>query len=205
MEARILTSQQDVIEAKKLAYEVLIKELEWSLRSDNPSGLHIKDIPAGKILCDDYDAVATWFGAFEQNKLVGSLRICKRLNSIFELERYRPLLDFLEKDELACEATRFAVRKPYRRASAVLRLYILTLKFLLDNKGGYLFTTGFWPKPGKLYVNKFGMTRHDEAFRYHPEDPQEVCLYYINGYDRPKLIEIISNFEKFFLGKKTEN
>ncbi|NET41710.1 GNAT family N-acyltransferase [Okeania sp. SIO2B3] len=193
MEARILTDEQEIIEAKKLTYEVLVKEQKWEIKPDNPSGLHIKDLPQGKVLWDDYDAVATRLGVFEENTLVGCLRICKRLNGKFELEHYNSLLDFIQKDELAVEITRLAVGKKYRFSIVILLLFRLTYESLLE-KGGYAWGTGFWPTPGKLYVNKFGFTRHEIPFRYYFDDPKEVYLYYINGYDRPYISKMISEF-----------
>lgn len=196
MEARILTDEGEIIEAKKLAYEVLVEELKWEIKPDNPSGLYVKELPEGKVLWDEYDAVATWLGVFEENTLVGCLRICRRLNGKFELELYRELLDFIREDELAMECTRFSFSKRYRRSGAILILVRLVFKIFLEN-GGYLFTTGFFPHPGKLYVNKFGLTRHETPFSYYPDDPQEVYLYYFNGYDRSWLREKISEFEMF--------
>ena len=194
MEARVLTDKQEIIEAKKLAYEVLVKEQKWEIKPNNPSGLHIKDFPEGKVLWDDYDTVATWLGVFQENILVGSLRICRRLNGKFELEHYHSLLDFIQKDELAVEVTRLAVEKNYRFSVVVLLLFRLMYKNLLE-KGGYAWGTAPWPNPGKLHVRKFGLTRHEIPFRYYPDDPQEVYLYYLNGYDRPYLRKMISQFE----------
>ncbi|NEP78792.1 MAG: GNAT family N-acetyltransferase [Okeania sp. SIO3B3] len=201
MEARILTDEQEIIEAKKLAYEVLVKEQKWEIKPDNPSGLHIKDLPQGKVLWDDYDTVATRLGVFEENTLVGCLRICGRLNGKFELEHYHSLLDFIHKDELAVEITRIAVWKKYRFSMVILLLFRLTYESLLE-KGGYAWGTGFWPNPGKLYVNKFGATRHEIPFRYYSDDPQEVYLYYINGYDRPYISKMISEFNLLLARKE---
>ncbi len=171
MEARVLTDKQEIIEAKKLAYEVLVKEQKWEIKPDNPSGLHIKELPQGKVLWDDYDTVATWLGVFQENTLVGSQRICRRLNGKFELECYHELLDFIREDDLAMETTRFVLVKQYRQSVAALMLFRLLYQIFLEN-GGYLFGTGFFPNPGKLYVNKFGGTRHEIPFRYYPDDPQ---------------------------------
>lgn len=193
MEARILTDEQEIIEAKKLAYEVLVKEQKWEIKPDNPSGLHIKNLPQGKLLWDDYDTVATRLGVFQENILVGSLRICRRLDGKFELECYHELLDFIREDHLGMEITRLAVAKQYRQSVAALMLFLLLYQIFLEN-GGYLFGTGFFPHPGKLYVNKFGATRHEIPFRYYSDDPQEVYLYYINGYDRPYISKMISEF-----------
>ena len=201
MEARVLTQEQEIIAAQKLAYEVQVEELQWQLQPDNPSGLHIKELPQGKILCDDYDTVATWLGVFQQDTLVGCQRNCRRLNGKFELERYHELLDFIQKDELAWETTRLSIKKSYRRTTAILILYRLLYQILLKT-GGYLFGAAPFPNPGKLYINKFGITRHEIPFRYHPEDPQEVYLYYINGYDQLKLITLISQFEAFLHKRK---
>ncbi|NET16151.1 MAG: hypothetical protein F6K08_26665 [Okeania sp. SIO1H6] len=194
MAAIILTEKREIIEAKKLAYEVSVKEQKWEIKPDNPSGLHVKELPEGKVLSDDYDTVATWLGVFQENTLVGSQRICRRLNGTFELECYHELLDFIREDDLAMESTRFVFAKQYRQSVAVLMLFRLLYQIFLE-KGGYLFGTAFFPNPGKLYVNKFGGTRHEIPFRYYPDDPQEVYLYYLNGYDRPYLRNMISQFE----------
>lgn len=201
MEARVLQNERDIIEAKKLAYEVLVAEQQWEIKADNPSGLHVKTLPEGKVLWDDYDSVANWLGAFHENTLVGCMRICRRLKGKFEFEPYHELLGFIKEDDLAVESTRFLVKKTYRQTGCVLLLARLSYKKLLET-GGYLFGAGFFPNPGQLYVNKFGMTRHEIPFRYHPDDPQEVYLYYINGYDKNHLQERIDFFEKFLTKRK---
>ncbi|MDJ0517035.1 MAG: hypothetical protein QNJ74_12530 [Trichodesmium sp. MO_231.B1] len=116
------------------------------------------------------------------------------MNGKFELECYHELLDFIREDDLAMESTRFVFAKQYRQSVAVLMLLRLLFQTFLEN-GGYLFGTAFFPNPGKLYVNKFGGTRHEIPFRYYPDDPQEVYLYYLNGYDRPYLRKMIFQFE----------
>ncbi len=116
------------------------------------------------------------------------------MNGKFELECYHKLLDFIREDDLAMESTRFVFAKQYRQSVAVLMLLRLLFQTFLEN-GGYLFTTGFFPNPGKLYVRKFGFTRHEIPFHYYHDDPQEVYLYYLNGYDRSYLRKIIDRFE----------
>lgn len=197
-----MTDETEIIEAKKLAYEFVVAELKCEIKADNPCGLHVKNLPEGKVLCDDYDTVATWLGVFEENTLVGCMRICRRLNGKFELECYHELLDFIKEDELAMEATRLVVRKKYRGSWAILILVRTLFQILLEN-GGYLFATGVFPNPGKLYANKFGLTRHEAAFRHYVNDQQEFYLYYFNGYDRPKLREKISEFEILLNKKKS--
>lgn len=187
---------------KKLAYEFRIAELKFEIQADNSSGLHVQNLPEGKVLCDDYDTVATWLGVFDGNTLACSTRICRRLNGKFELECYRELLDFIKEDELAMQVTRLVVRKKYRGSRAILMLFKLLFQIFWEN-GGYLFATSVFPNPGKLYVNKFGLTRHEAPFPHYLNDQQEAYLVDLNGYDRPKLREKISEFEILLNKKKS--
>lgn len=117
------------------------------------------------------------------------------------LECYHELLDFIREDPLAMEVTRLALRQGYRRLVACVMLFGLLYQTFLEN-GGYFFGTASSVNVGKVYVNKFGVTKHETAFRYYSDDPQEVYLYYFNGYDRPKLIENISEFERYLNKRK---
>ena len=201
MEARILTDEREIIEAQKLAYDVLVKEQQWKIKVDNPSGLHLKYSRLGYLLVDRYDIVATWLGVFQQNRCLGCLRTTSRLNGKFELEHYYGLLDFLKQDKLSIEVNRLAIRKAYQRSIVILMLFKLLYQRLLE-RGGYAWGTSFWPNPGQLYVKKLGLTRNKTPFRYYPDDPEEVYIYYINGYDRIKLEENIARFSFFIERRK---
>ncbi len=43
MAAIILTEKREIIEAKKLAYEVSVKEQKWEIKPDNPSGFTLNN------------------------------------------------------------------------------------------------------------------------------------------------------------------
>ena len=105
MNVRILTGSE-IDEAQKLACEVLVWEQDWII-PENPTGLRVE----GDRLRDAYDPIATWFGIFDGNALIGCHRICGRLHGSFELERYHPLPDFIERSNSAVEGTRLAVKK----------------------------------------------------------------------------------------------
>ena len=43
------------IDAQRLIYNIYVGDMNWTPSFSNPSGLHIKNIPEGKILTDNYD------------------------------------------------------------------------------------------------------------------------------------------------------
>lgn len=52
---RVLRTLEEKSLAKRLLYDVYVKELGWIPPSGNPSNLTIQESPLGNILVDDYD------------------------------------------------------------------------------------------------------------------------------------------------------
>jgi hypothetical protein len=174
--------------AQRLCYEVFVLEQSWMIHPNNPTQLRVE---SGK-LCDPYDQVATWLGVFADDNLIACNRFCTRLENTFELEHYHPLPPFIQQDDFAVEATRLAVGKEFRSSSVILELVRFEFKDLLQQGFKTLFTTGFWPKPGGFYMRRFGLKKHGDPFRYHPEDPNPVYLFYIK---RPELENTIKRLD----------
>lgn len=173
-------SFSEIIEAQKLACEVLVNEQKWEIAKDNPSQLRVD----GGMLCDKYDAQANWFGVYEGKKLIGCHRHCGRIDGKFEFEHYNSLPAFITEDKTAVEGTRLAIAKEYRRTMALLILVHFEYSYLKAQNYKTLFTTGTYPNPGKMYVEKFSTKMHEMPFKYNEHEPQEVYLYYIDSVER---------------------
>nr|VFK63018.1 MAG: hypothetical protein BECKTUN1418D_GA0071000_11942 [Candidatus Kentron sp. TUN] len=174
MEVKILTGDE-INEARRLAREVLVWEQDWII-PENPTRLRVE----GDELRDAYDAIATWFGIFDGDTLIGCNRTCGRLCGYLELEHYHPLPDFIRQSNSAIEGTRLAIKKEYRSSLAIFELARFEWRHLLKCGCEFFFTTGSIPTPGVFYTRKLGLMRHGEPFRYHAQDPNQVYLLFAN-------------------------
>ncbi|MGK7889172.1 MAG: hypothetical protein AB4042_07545 [Leptolyngbyaceae cyanobacterium] len=175
LKIKILTGEE-IIEAKKLVYQVFVLEQNWKIPPDNPTRIRVES----GMLCDMYDAIATWFGVFHNNTLIACGRACGQLREHFEMEHYQPLLPWIKSNEATREVTRLAIQKEYRSTLAVFALNRFGLQHLIDSGVKTIFTTSSFPKPGRFYVRMFGFIKNSKKFRYHTDDPHEVHILHMD-------------------------
>ncbi len=95
IEVRELHDADEIDAAKHLVFQVYAFDNNWQPAPDNLSGWHVETIGERNIFVDDYDEVATWYGAYQGGDLVGCCRTCARWNGFLEFERYvRRYLDW---------------------------------------------------------------------------------------------------------------
>ena len=174
MKVNVLAGKE-INEARKLAYEVLVWEQNWII-PENPTELRVEK---GE-LRDAYDSMATWFGVFDGNTLIGCHRTCGKLDGCFELEQYYHVPNFIKQSDFAIEGTRLAIKKTYRSSTAFFELIHFEWSYLINRDCELFFTTGSFPRPGVLYTRKMGLIRHGKPFRYHEQDPHQVYLFFAN-------------------------
>jgi putative hemolysin len=192
MRAKILNTPNEILEAQMLAYQVLVKEQNWEIKSGNPSNLHICKGSNGNKICDIYDVVSTWFGVFDNERLVACHRLSRRLNGKFEMELYHELPEFIRMDPNAVELNRLSVHKDYRKTLAFSMLTLAEYSYALENNYTYCFFSSYYPTPGKIFSERFGFSIIPSPFRYFHDDPQEVYLFYINFKDIPYMKNLMS-------------
>lgn len=133
---RVLNDGQSINSAKRLLYEVYIREMGWSFREDSPTGFRVdKDDQNQPILSDAFDDSSIWFGAYKEGDLIGVTRAVQRNNSLgkLDIELYPasklPSMKRIlqpKEDQQLIEVQRGAVAKDYRDAKPnVIQLLLL--------------------------------------------------------------------------------
>jgi hypothetical protein len=188
IDLRLLISPNEVDLARKLIYQDYFINRKW-FPTNNLSGVRIEQIESGKIFVDDYDDVATWFGAFLDGEIIGCCRLCRRINGTFELERYHYLPEYISQDLRANELNRYATHQNFTDSPVIFpRLIKLVVEYSLESEISIFSTTG---------INS--VTRHTDigfeqcdvpAFKFSDSDGDFVHLVFMSN-DIKKKKEII--------------
>ena len=187
---RTLRTDEEKILAKRLLYEVYVKEQGWIPPVGNPSNLKIEASLAGNILVDDYDSVSTQFGGFYGENLIAVLRVIPRLNRRLEVENYTQLPLFLQKD---ChhEFNRLAIDINFRNSPIFSLIMAAAIRYMIGCRYKYVISSAPFPEPGNLYC-KVGATRINyPEFKYYLLDQNIVSLIVF-------LLEQKENFKRLF-------
>lgn len=189
-DTRLLSSQDEIDQARHLLYQVYIEEMGWKLSPDNPSGLKVEASAYGPMLVDRFDASSLWFGCSVEGRLVGIHRIHHSEEQL-EIELYTQIPNMF-KNEMTVELSRLAIAQGYRAKSPVFVLLMATeFEYLRERGVRYALGTAPFPSPGELYVNA-GMKRcEDHSFKYYESDPEMVSIIYYDFSEPAKLDRLI--------------
>lgn len=169
---------------RHLLYQVYIEEQKWDFSPENPSGIRIDSSnPHFKMLVDDRDYQAVWFGAYYQDKLVGCGRACGRNHKgQFEVQAYQTgknfdgLLSSTVNPKLV-ELTRGAVSKEYRS----IGILPMTLYFILDYCSKNNLSAFAAPSLNKVisfYKSISFPSIPDFHFKFEPQDATEAQFFF---------------------------
>jgi len=187
---RTLRTDEEKILAKRLLYEVYVKEQGWIPPVGNPSNFKIEASLSGNILVDDYDSVSTQFGGFYGENLIAVLRVIPRLNRRLEVENYTQLPLFLQKD---ChhEFNRLAIDINFRNSPIFSLIMAAAIRYMIGCRYKYVISSAPFPEPGNLYC-KVGATRINyPEFKYYLLDQNLVSLIVF-------FLEQPENFQRLF-------
>ena len=172
---RVLSSENDFLQAKHLVHEIFIKELKRNFPSNNPSGVRVSKKNGLNLLEDDFDEWATWIGAFHNDKLVGCNRHFTPLNGQFEIERYHKLPNSVTDKKNVVESNRLVVDPEYRSLGIMDNIFKYALSYFENQGIQYSICTAKVPGIGTLYIRKVGYELVDNiSFKYNPSDEEEV-------------------------------
>ncbi len=191
---KVLDSAELIEEACALLYKTHIEQVQWDVAPDNPSQIRIENRNNRNLLIDRFTDNATWFGAFDDQKLIGCTRLCGvDENNLLEIEGYpnssivRP---YLPKDKNFCvESTRTAVAKEYTGQGIVKLLLLAAFTYCEENhyslaacvSNGYL----------KSLLKRIGYPlKMEHAFKYEPQDPLAVNFYFAD-YNKSEIKHMI--------------
>ena len=166
----------------RLLYQVYIREQQWTLEPNNPSGLHIV---GNNELADNIDEAAIWFVAMKDDQSpIGCYRLVdkKLIGGMHEAQRYMakdsPSWKTIDSLYPCLEFNRIAVALSYRRSliSTILLQQIMTyIHSALPDYG--LFGCTAEPVMQRA-VERLGAVCVGEPFRYDKKDPQPMKIYW---------------------------
>lgn len=195
LHAKRLTTDSDIMKAKRLLYQVYIEEFNWQIPPENPSEIRVEKSDKLCFLQDRFDRVVNWFGIFHDKELVGCIRSLRRLNGLFELEYYRSLPPFLKKLSNIVENNRLAIKAEYRGTKAIYQLSLFAIEYELSLEMVFSFGTAPFSSYGTFYTEKLGYKKLEgPPFKYHPRDKASVNLIFLdlsNPGQRQKILSAI--------------
>lgn len=201
---QVLNDCESVSSAKRLLYDVYIKEMEWDFREDNPTGFRIeKDKLNESILCDIFDDAAIWFGAYEKDKIIGVTRAVPRNNALgkLDLELYpdsglssmRRIFQGNESQNLV-EVQRGAVLKDYRSTQpSIIQILLLFVFSYAQEKGLSVICPTVFPVLETLF-SRAGMRLIEKNFTYGEGDGEwPTFIFYSPSAELAQVVRKLKN------------
>lgn len=194
-------SKNQIEEASALLYEVYIEQMNWKFAEDNPSKLRIVFKNNQNFLIDRFTNLATWFGAFDGDLMVGCVRICGVDEyGKFEIEGYQSsqvVHTYLANKNFryVIELTKAAVKDDYKEKKVIHRLFLAAFKYCEKHHFSIIGCThnGYL----KSLFKRIGYPLIIEhAFKYEPHDPLPVNFYFAD-YGKQEVKQMITSLEEF--------
>ena len=174
----------DLIEqACALLHDVYIVHQNWTFAEDNPSHIHIEERSSKTLLVDRFTNSAIWFGAFDDARLVGCVRLCGvDEENFFEVEKYPdsyPIHGFISDiNRKNCfEISKLATNEAYVGRGIVKRLFLACFRYCLENHCSVLALTHNGYLKSLFRKIEFPL-KMEQAFKYEPLDPSAVNFYF---------------------------
>ncbi len=178
---KILNSPELIEDACALLHEVYIEECLWKFKIDNPSQLRIEVKNERKLLKDRFTDYATWFGAFDEDRLIACGRLCSSLgeNNEFEIESYEgsKVIKHYLLDRECLEVTRIAVSQDYRGQKILNRLYLFAFEYCKKNNFSFFGCANNPYVKSLLKMVKMPL-KMENAFKYDELDDLPVNFYF---------------------------
>ena len=193
MKARKLIHESDLVLVRRLLHDVYIRDLGWKIAAQNPSGIVIEKDKEG-FLCfrDAFERHSTVFGVFENDVLVGSIRLVRPVEGKLEVEQYRKLPSHLRSiPEKKLEANRMVIRSDRKSSPALVHLLHVVAEHLAQADCNLLFAALSEPEPA-TFCTKLGFTPSElDGFRYNSNDFAQVKLHHLDCTNKDVIEKII--------------
>lgn len=170
-------------EASALLYKVYIEQMKWHFNPDNPSQLRIETRKNHKLLIDRFTERAIWFGAFDDDQLVGCARLCSvDENNQLEIEGYpssQPIFQCLSQDAKNSyfEITKVATHPDYVGKGIVKRLFLTLFNYCEETQHSAIACTHHGYLKALFKKIEFPL-KIESAFNYEPQDSAPVNFYF---------------------------
>ena len=199
MHAKQLKKDVEILSAKRLLYKVYFEEIGWEFEEGNPSNLRVETTVSGeKYLEDNYSKSAVWFGVYDYEELVGTIRATPSLNNKLELQLYTDLLPewFQKVHSNIYELNRLAIRNEYRDSTASAHAFREIAEWAIKNHTKYLITTVNSPELETLAgLLNFKLTTKNH-FKYSSKDTAFSKIMHIEITDNSVLEKVINICEQ---------
>lgn len=194
-----LNTSELIEHACALLHDVYILHQNWVFAKDNPSHIRIEERNNKKILVDRFTNRSIWFGAFDDDRLVGCVRLCGVDDeNYFEVEKYpssSPIHAVTASlDKTQCfEISKLATNEAYVGRGIVKRLFLACFRHCNENNCSVLaFTHNGYLK--SLFRKIEFPLKMEQAFKYEPQDPSPVNFYFA-AYAKSEVSEVFKKLE----------
>ena len=194
-----LDTVASIEEACSLLYQVYIQQQKWQFAADNPSGIHTEIRNNKRVLVDRFVERAVWFGAFDNDKLVGCVRLFSvDENNNLEVETYpssQPIHALIPHDEKnkCYDITRLAVSASYVGRGVVKRLFLACFRFCQEHQYHALAFTHNGYLKALFKKIEFPLNK-EQAFKYESQDSSPVNFYFAD-YKKSEVNEVQKKLE----------
>ncbi len=201
---KILENLDLIEDACSLLYEEYIKTNIWIFSNDNPSKLKVITKNNRNLLVDRVTSHAIWFGAFDNSRMVGCIRLFKATENIpFEIELYQTakeiVTQYIEMNKFNIyEASRACVDSAYKDKNILLSLYLGIAEFCQKEKMSIFGSTSNGYLKSVLRQIEWPCKKED-AFKFDETDSTPVN-FYLADYRKSEIshmIEKIKTLENF--------
>ncbi len=193
-----LKDSKSIDDACALLYQILIGQDPWHFSADNPSQLSVKPKHNRYLLVDRFTYNAVWFGAFDNDQLVGCLRATlPDENNKLEIEGYSPsqiIQIYLPRDRSTCvELTRLAILDSHRHQGVARLLFLAMFKHCQANRYSVCGASSNNFVIALFKKIEFSL-KIEQAFKYEPHDSAAVNFYFAD-YHRDELKNIVKKLD----------
>lgn len=202
---KMMSTSEQIEDACDLLYKVYIEKENWEFDPENPSKNKVEVRNGRKLLVDKFVNNSIWFGAYDNDKLVGCIRIQSTdENNLFSFEEYRNsqvvLPYFKDHRDRAIEITKFAFLSEGVTPGVIKKLWLDVFKFC-ELRGFSIigcthnnFLKSFFRRI------KFPLL-HEHAFKYEESDIMPVNFYFADQ-DKLEVSKMVQALES--LGKNSK-
>ena len=177
-----LDSPELIEEACSLLYKEYIENGSWVFSSGNPSGLKVVTKNNTKLLVDRITQHAIWFGAFDNNRMVGCIRLFKATESVpFEIETYptakKIVTQYIEINKPNIyEGSRACVDFAYKGENILTLLYLAISEYCQEEKASVFGSASNGYLKSVLRQIEWPCKK-EEAFKFEETDYAPVNFY----------------------------
>lgn len=196
---RILSSDHEILAAKKLIYKVYNQQLNWQPEDQNPSGFKIIHDKEGNYFEDNFSQNSVYGAIFDNEKMLAVARIFFPIDNNLEFQLYKSIpLNYRSKNDVEINRVAIDVLDDKKRVQVLSFLIFSFFDYCQNLNIDNIFTTLSFPEPGNLAL-KLGFEMITNGnFKYSEKDLRSVEILYFDLKDEVKLLKFRNICESVF-------